>query len=782
MMCVIGSGPAGISAAYTLVKAGHKVIMLDVGRTLEPEMQAVVSRMAGIDKSAWDHADIERIRSRTIATASGVSPKYAYSSYFPYQDAEAGIKLVRRNAELLPSFAQGGLSNVWGAALLPYCKNDISDWPVTPDDLAPHYSALHEFMPLAAAKDDLDSDFPLYGDPDEVPPSRQCARLLQDIRGLGLSGVRSGRARLAVKHGCILCGMCLYGCPKGLIYNSSHTLLYLRSRPNFTYQAATTVHRLEESRGHVVIEAEQAGETVKISADYVFVAAGVLPSTGIILRSLAAFDRPVPVKNSQHFIFGLLRPCRTIGASTEELHTLSQAFLEVSEPKLSPFTIHMQCYTYNDLLPRAVQHALGKLSALVPQDRLFERLILVQGYLHSKHSPDMQLTLHRSGLYLAGTKSLQALPIVKGVMKKLRPLGVALFTDIGLPGRGFHAGGSLPMRRSPSSLETDKWGRVHGHERIHVVDASVFPSIPATTITYTAMANACRIAAEFGKAHRPTKRAMRCAITGANGFVGRALSDYLRHQGFEVIPLVRRPLGSGRLYSLESTLARNSLEGVDYLVHAAYDFSDRDKEYTRKINIEGSRSLFNAARDANVRHTVYISSLSAYTGCPSNYGRTKLAIEEIAKARGISIIRPGLVFGPEPGGMFGALKQLSSYPVIPQLGNGRQALYMAHHDDVGRLIAHLLSMDGWDQKQPIPAAHTEPILFKDIIGSFIPANKMILPLPGRFVQFALQTLEFLGYSSRMRSDSLITLLTAAPPPDFTPLTTTGVTFRPFLPS
>jgi choline dehydrogenase-like flavoprotein len=39
-------------------------------------------------------------------------------------------------------------------------------------------------------------------------------------------------------------------------------------------------------------------------------------------------------------------------------------------------------------------------------------------------------------------------------------------------------------------------GRLHGHERVHLVDSSVLPSIPATTFTYAVMANASRIASE----------------------------------------------------------------------------------------------------------------------------------------------------------------------------------------------------------------------------------------------------------------------------------------------
>lgn len=62
-------------------------------------------------------------------------------------------------------------------------------------------------------------------------------------------------------------------------------------------------------------------------------------------------------------------------------------------------------------------------------------------------------------------------------------------------GNSFHCGGSFPMRREPTGLESDVWGRPAGLRRVHLVDASVFPSIPATTITLSVMANAHRIAA-----------------------------------------------------------------------------------------------------------------------------------------------------------------------------------------------------------------------------------------------------------------------------------------------
>jgi choline dehydrogenase-like flavoprotein len=68
-----------------------------------------------------------------------------------------------------------------------------------------------------------------------------------------------------------------------------------------------------------------------------------------------------------------------------------------------------------------------------------------------------------------------------------------MLLQMGKPGRSFHAGGSFPMRSSPGAFETDTSGRPEGWRRVHAVDATVLPSIPATTITLTVMANAHRI-------------------------------------------------------------------------------------------------------------------------------------------------------------------------------------------------------------------------------------------------------------------------------------------------
>ena len=70
-------------------------------------------------------------------------------------------------------------------------------------------------------------------------------------------------------------------------------------------------------------------------------------------------------------------------------------------------------------------------------------------------------------------------------------------------GKSYHYGGSFPHATDGSTtFRSDRLGRVEPWQRIHLVDASVFPNVPATTFTLTVMANAHRIAAETLSLHQ----------------------------------------------------------------------------------------------------------------------------------------------------------------------------------------------------------------------------------------------------------------------------------------
>jgi choline dehydrogenase-like flavoprotein len=189
------------------------------------------------------------------------------------------------------------------------------------------------------------------------------------------------------------------------------------------------------------------------------------------------------------------------------LHALSQIFIEI----FSPQTVHLQVYSYNDLIGKAVRKSLGPLRNTLESlaRELENRLLLIQGFLHSDHSSQIAVTLRSSS---GGTpERLELKPIinpearkavgsvVRKLMKnslKLGAIPLPMLLQFAEPGRSFHSGGTFPMRDNPGEFETDILGRPSGWKRIHAVDATVFPSIAATTITLTAMANAHRIGSQ----------------------------------------------------------------------------------------------------------------------------------------------------------------------------------------------------------------------------------------------------------------------------------------------
>ena len=518
MHCVIGSGPAGVACAKALLARGVTVLMLDAGLELEPDRTRIVRELASLKPSEWPPEHVSKLKEGMAADANGILLKLIFGSDFPYRETENQIPWQSHGVDIHPSLALGGLSNTWGASMLPYCDADIAGWPIKVRDLEPHYRAVANITNLAGQSDDLAERFPLYrDDAHPVPASRQANLLLSRLdrhrAHFHKRGWRFGRARVAIRAvdsdsgiGCIRCGFCMYGCPYGCIYNSADTLRELRGDSRFTYQRDVIVTRLRENSGGVIIEARQrrTGEPLSFEANRAYLAAGVIPTAQILLRSLSAYDRPLRLRDSQYFLLPLVMARRTAGVAAEALYTLSQLFIEICNPQISRHTVHLQLYTYSDLIGQAVRKSLGPLKFLGRP--LEERMMIVQGFLHSDESPTIEMTLQRTSqeghdcLHLNPEPNPEAHLTVKRVVRELlrqspRLGGMILppMLQMAKPGRSFHSGGSLPMRQQPGPMESDCLGRPQGWKHLHVVDASVLPSVPATTITFSVMANAHRI-------------------------------------------------------------------------------------------------------------------------------------------------------------------------------------------------------------------------------------------------------------------------------------------------
>ena len=176
---------------------------------------------------------------------------------------------------------------------------------------------------------------------------------------------------------------------------------------------------------------------------------------------------------------------------------------------------------------------------------------------------------------------------------------------------------------------------------------------------------------------------MKILVTGANGFVGLRLCQYLTAIGHEIIPVVRRPTGLVN----EKILTNDeewicALDGCNVVVHLAGrahvmndETGDPLVEY-RRVNVQSTMVLAEQAVKAGVQRLVYISSVkvngertfqnhsffaSDIPEPKDAYGISKLEAEqgliELAHEKGMEvvIIRPPLVYGPGVKGNFASM-------------------------------------------------------------------------------------------------------------------------------
>jgi nucleoside-diphosphate-sugar epimerase len=182
---------------------------------------------------------------------------------------------------------------------------------------------------------------------------------------------------------------------------------------------------------------------------------------------------------------------------------------------------------------------------------------------------------------------------------------------------------------------------------------------------------------------------MLIGITGASGFIGSFLCMSLANSGHKVVKLVRSPTHGEIFYELGKDFNKDFIKDLDFVIHAAHDFGSRRKEIF-EVNFIGSQGLILACKEAGIP-MILISSLSAHQETHSEYGKTKLALENQMIKNEWWAIRLGLVISKNPGGILGQIVEfIKSHRFVPIIGGLNQSFRISLIDEVSQGICELL--------------------------------------------------------------------------------------------
>ena len=296
---VVGSGAGGAMAAYTLTKAGHKVLMLEAGRNYDPYTETPMFKRNG-EAPLLGSGNPDKDFGFYDATVDG-------GWQVPGEPYTSG-----KNSDFMwwRSRMMGGRTNHWGRYSLRFSEHDFkgfsrdglgADWPIEYDELAHWYDKTEELVGVCGTNtglDDMPDSAPGVLQP---PPTARVPELLVAAAGkkMGIPVVPMHRAVLTRakdnRAACFYATPCGHGCSIGAAFQTTTSLIPMAVKTgNLKIIADAMVKSVNTDQAGKVnavtyIDKNSSQENT-IQAKVVILAASACESARILLNS----------KNKQH--------------------------------------------------------------------------------------------------------------------------------------------------------------------------------------------------------------------------------------------------------------------------------------------------------------------------------------------------------------------------------------------------------------------------------------------------------------------------------------------------
>lgn len=507
---VIGSGPAGVSAAFPLVESGLQVLMLDGASSADAAHDG--------SRERWKRMLGSRLEA--LVPEDGLSPKLrtpaarAITGGFDRANDIMGEGFVVTGSQ-----ARGGLSRIWGGFVCEFDAQDIEGWPFSIEDIRPSYRTVTDRIGVSGDGTDEMADF--FGCSGTILPplpiGPSTAHLLKRYRsgalgpefGLGVARSAILTSARGARNACDLRRDCLWGCERGAVYDARFDLDDLRRSGNFRVADDARVVRLAQLPAGWQVLTQDAR---RFAAPRVVVAAGALATSALVLPLLPNAPRELRLLSNPVLAMPVLVPRRLGQPAATEAYSLAQLGYRLRYGSASLDYITGAVYEVDGLPGSSFTARLpfGRLAGTNFFNAIASALLVTTGYFPGTES-DNRLRWQRNGdaisIIIRGGADAGLPAKVNDVIHRLRrvwwKLGGLMLPGASLaqPGTDVHFAGLFPMG-TDTIHGTSKNGELVAAPGVFVVDGSVLPTLPSKYVTLTIMANADRIGRHIAQRRR----------------------------------------------------------------------------------------------------------------------------------------------------------------------------------------------------------------------------------------------------------------------------------------
>jgi uncharacterized protein YbjT (DUF2867 family) len=224
---------------------------------------------------------------------------------------------------------------------------------------------------------------------------------------------------------------------------------------------------------------------------------------------------------------------------------------------------------------------------------------------------------------------------------------------------------------------------------------------------------------------------MRIAITGGTGFVGRHLARALAGSGHEVVVIARgvdrrdetiRQLLGASFVALdvgdEDHLVQ-AFTGCDAVAHCAGINREMGRQTYQRVHVDGTRSVFSAAKRAGAKKILLLSFLRARPACGSAYHESKWAAEEIVRHSGLdhTVLKSGMIYGHGDHMLDHLSHGLRTFPLFASIGTNDTWIRPLAIEDLVRIIRASL-VEGRLSRQTVAVTGPEQMTLSEAWGAW----------------------------------------------------------------